>query len=117
MHTDMSFTERLPVATMLYAKDVPTRGGDTLLTNLYWAYESLSEPMKKIVDGLVGVYSGDIKGRRGGRAATMAATRFKPMNVENADKMEVEHPLVRRTRRPGGRRFISAAATSTGSPA
>ena len=94
-HTDMSFTERPPVATMLYAKDVPTRGGDTLLTNLYWAYESLSEPMKKIVDGLVGVYSGDIKGRRGGRAATMAATRFKPMNVENADKMEVEHPLVR----------------------
>jgi taurine dioxygenase len=94
-HTDMSFEERPPVATMLYAHEVPSRGGDTLLTNLYWAYEALSAPMKRIVDGLNGVYSGDLKTRRGGRAATMKETRFNTHNVDRANEMESVHPLVR----------------------
>lgn len=94
-HTDMSFDERPPVATMLYAHETPSRGGDTLLVNLHRAYETLSPTMRGFVDGLTGVYSGDLKGRRGGRAALMAATRFETANVEAAPKMESEHPLVR----------------------
>jgi taurine dioxygenase len=50
-HTDMSFDDRPPIATMLYAHEVPSRGGDTLLANLYRAYETLSEPMRRIVAG------------------------------------------------------------------
>jgi len=94
-HTDMSFEDRPPVATMLYAHETPTRGGDTLLANLYRAYETLSPAMRTFVDGLTGVYSGDLKGRRGGRAALMAATRFETSNVDKAPTMECEHPLVR----------------------
>lgn len=94
-HTDMSFDERPPIATMLYAHEVPSRGGDTVLTNLYRAYETLSPTMRTFVDGLTGVYSGDLKGKRGGRAALMSSTRFDTHNVENAPKMESEHPLVR----------------------
>ena len=94
-HTDMSFEDRPPVATMLYAHEVPSRGGDTLLTNLYRAYETLSAPMRAIVDGLTGVYSGDLKGRRGGRKALMDSTRFDTANVDKAPSMESEHPIVR----------------------
>lgn len=94
-HTDMSFDERPPVATMLYAHETPSRGGDTLIANLYRAYETLSPTMREFVDGLTGVYSGDLKGRRGGRKALMSATRFETANVEAAPAMESEHPLVR----------------------
>jgi taurine dioxygenase len=104
-HTDMSFDDRPPVATMLYAHEVPSRGGDTLLANLYRAYETLSEPMKRVVDQLNGVYSGDLKGRRGGRAALMSSTRFNTMNVEDAPSMESVHPLVR-THPETGRRAL-----------
>lgn len=94
-HTDMSFNERPPVATCLYAREVPSRGGDTLLTNLYRAYETLSDEMKRIVDPLVGVYSGNVKTKRGGRAAVMGSTRFDTHNVDQAESMESEHPIVR----------------------
>lgn len=104
-HTDMSFDERPPVATMLYAHEVPSRGGDTLLANLYRAYETLSDPMKRIVDQLNGVYSGDLKGRRGGRAALMSSTRFNTVNVQDAPSMESVHPLVR-THPETGRRAL-----------
>ncbi|MEQ9334424.1 TauD/TfdA family dioxygenase [Thalassobaculum sp.] len=94
-HTDMSFEERPPVATMLYARETPSRGGDTLLADLYRAYETLSDTMKGVVGGLRGVYSGDLKGRRGGRKALMDSTRFQAANVDRAGEMEAEHPLVR----------------------
>ncbi|MCR9177415.1 MAG: TauD/TfdA family dioxygenase [Alphaproteobacteria bacterium] len=94
-HTDMSFDERPPVATMLYAQETPSRGGDTLIANLYRAYETLSPKMQTFADGLTGVYSGDLKGRRGGRKALMSATRFETANVDAAPAMESEHPLVR----------------------
>lgn len=104
-HTDMSFDERPPVATMLYARETPSRGGDTLLADLYRAYETLSPTMRAFVDGLTGVYSGDLKGRRGGRKALMESTRFQTANVDNAASMESEHPLVR-THPETGRRAL-----------
>ena len=36
-HSDMSFTNMPPMGTMLYALEVPSKGGDTMLTNLYLA--------------------------------------------------------------------------------
>ena len=56
-HIDLTFLEAPPMAAILYAKEVPPHGGDTLFTNLYMAYETLSDGMKAMVDGLVGVHS------------------------------------------------------------
>ncbi len=47
------------MATMLYAKEIPPQGGDTLYANMYLAYESLSEGMKQLLDGLCAVNSAD----------------------------------------------------------
>src|SRR5260370_19370998 len=38
-----------PMASMLLAREVPPRGGDTLFANMYLAYETLSAGMKRLV--------------------------------------------------------------------
>ena len=41
-HTDMSYLEDPPKASMLYALEIPPAGGDTYFCNMYRAYESLA---------------------------------------------------------------------------
>lgn len=48
-HTDQMFNPRPAKATMLYAKETPKFGGDTMFANGYLAYEHLSEPMKAML--------------------------------------------------------------------
>jgi taurine dioxygenase len=55
-HSDHSFTTRPTMASALYCKEIPEVGGDTLFTNMYMAYESLSVGMKKLLDGLEAVH-------------------------------------------------------------
>ena len=47
---------------MLYAKEVPANGGDTLFANMYLAYETLSDGMKNMLDGLEALHVSDIPG-------------------------------------------------------
>ncbi|HZP34279.1 MAG TPA: TauD/TfdA family dioxygenase [Candidatus Acidoferrales bacterium] len=51
-HTDMSYLDVPPKASMLYALEVPASGGDTYFNNMYAAYESLPEQVKRRIDGL-----------------------------------------------------------------
>ena len=51
-HTDMSYLEIPPKASMLYALEVPASGGDTHFNNMYAAYESLPERLKRRTEGL-----------------------------------------------------------------
>jgi alpha-ketoglutarate-dependent taurine dioxygenase len=51
-HTDMSYLEIPPKASMLYALEVPPAGGDTYFNNMYAAYESLPEQLKRRIEGL-----------------------------------------------------------------
>src|SRR5579875_3679461 len=54
-HADTTYLPEPPMATMLYAREVPPYGGDTLFANMYLAYETLSPGMKRVLEGLVGV--------------------------------------------------------------
>jgi taurine dioxygenase len=51
-HSDMSFTTRPALASVLYARRMPAVGGDTCWANMYLAYETLSAPMQKFLEGL-----------------------------------------------------------------
>ena len=54
-HTDTAYLESPPMGTMLIAREVPPYGGDTLFANTYLAYDTLSEGMKRMLDGLIAV--------------------------------------------------------------
>jgi taurine dioxygenase len=48
-HTDQMFNPKPAKATILYARETPDAGGDTLFANMYMAYETLSEAMKAML--------------------------------------------------------------------
>src|SRR5262245_25312661 len=50
-HTDMSYLEDPPKASMLYAIEVPPAGGNTGFTSMYRAYEQLPERVKLRIAG------------------------------------------------------------------
>jgi taurine dioxygenase len=51
-HTDQCHQETPAKATLLYAIEIPSRGGNTLFANAYTAYETLPEDIKRrIADG------------------------------------------------------------------
>jgi taurine dioxygenase len=47
-HSDQIFTPAPAMATMLYAKEVPPVGGDTIFASLTHAYDALSDGMKEL---------------------------------------------------------------------
>jgi alpha-ketoglutarate-dependent taurine dioxygenase len=51
-HTDMSYLQDPPKASILYALEVPASGGNTYFCNMYQAYESLPEELKRRIEGL-----------------------------------------------------------------
>src|SRR3989441_3355602 len=50
-HTDQCHQERPAMASMLYAIEVPSQGGNTLFANGYKAYETLPAEIKRRIDG------------------------------------------------------------------
>jgi taurine dioxygenase len=50
-HSDQCYVERPGMATMLYAMEVPKRGGNTLFANMYAAYETLPGRIKARIEG------------------------------------------------------------------
>ena len=50
-HTDMSYNPEPPCASALYAIEVPPSGGDTGFANMYLAYETLPEDLRRRVEG------------------------------------------------------------------
>lgn len=89
-HTDVTFSERPPMGTILAAKQLPTRGGDTLWADLVGAYQTLSEPIRTLLDGLTAVHD-----------ASATFSRFRDddpsgqQNAKLAALRSVRHPVVR----------------------
>ena len=85
-HSDVSCDEEPPMGSILYIKECPPAGGDTLFANMYAAYDALSDRMKAYLDGLTAVHDGE-QNYRGTYA-----------NFGIADKPSyprAEHPVVR----------------------
>ncbi len=97
-HTDTAYLEVPPQGTMLIAREVPPVGGDTLFANQYLAYETLSEGMRKMLDGLTAV----------NESAKADATRTREDSKGSAEpkrRFVAEHPVVR-THPETGRRAL-----------
>ena len=102
-HTDQMFNPKPANATILYAKETPDAGGDTLFANMYLAYETLSEPMKSLLAGVKTWNVGDRKklmqGDKMGIAPDGRYTGNERMAAKVRDpgdlRAEAAHPIVR----------------------
>ena len=54
-HSDTTYQKCPPMATLLYAKELPPLGGDTLFASQYDAYDQLSDSLRAVLDGLLAV--------------------------------------------------------------
>ena len=51
-HADQCYMPNPAIATMLYAMEIPSTGGNTLFSNCFKAYETLPEDVKQRLEGL-----------------------------------------------------------------
>jgi taurine dioxygenase len=65
-HSDLSYRTEPPAYTLLHAWDVPDHGGDTVWSNQYLAYETLSGGLRTTVEGLRAVHSAGMAYGTGG---------------------------------------------------
>ena len=65
-HSDLSYLPAPPAYTLLHAWDVPDHGGDTVWSNQYLAYETLSHGLRSTLDGLGAVHSAGLAYGTGG---------------------------------------------------
>ena len=93
-HADVTCDPEPPMGSILYMHRVPENGGgDTLFSNMYRAYETLSEPVRRMIDGLAAVHDGE------------RVYRVRQGRTENRDYPRSEHPMVR-THPVTGRRAL-----------
>lgn len=95
-HSDLSFLDEPPLGSVLYAGEVPECGGDTLWANQYLAYESLSQGMRELLDGMRAVQVGAPHGQALAPPPDLAVSRSIRMRRGDpeADR-ERCHPVVR----------------------
>ena len=102
----ITYRERPQKAGIIYAKECPAYGGDTMFANQYLAYETLSDGMKSLLEGLQAVHSnlmehGGEEVRFGAVSKDHAATAqdrayaSKPAEQGHVEAIENTHPVVR----------------------
>ncbi len=58
-HSDVSCEPVPPLGSMLYVRELPgDAGGDTLFANMYEAYSALSQPIARMLEGLIAHHDG-----------------------------------------------------------
>ena len=107
-HTDQSYTARPLKATMLYCKEIPEAGGDTMFTNMYLAYERLSPKLRSVLEGLEAVH--DFSLRLGNLATYLDQEKIAARLKKSPP---VAHPVVRVHPETGRKAlYVSEAVTS-----
>ncbi|GAB17088.1 putative dioxygenase, partial [Gordonia effusa NBRC 100432] len=111
-HTDVTFMERPPLGSILRPVVLPPTGGDTNWADAELAYQSLSEPVRGLIDQLTAVHDGNrefgyyLKHKRGGKGNTWDGR-------EVTELTPVRHPVVRVHPETGRRAiFVNPGFTS-----
>ena len=89
-HTDHSYDQIPAMASILYAKEVPSVGGDTLYASMHAAYDGLSPGLQHTLEGLSAVHSSRHvfgKDRNEGKADNRLGNRDQA-------KQDALHPMV-----------------------
>lgn len=103
-HSDVSCDEVPPLGTMLQIHILPEIGGDTLFANMYAAYDALSAPLKRMLEGLTATHGSE----------HIYRGRYSDRGVDDRGKMypEAAHPVVR-THPETGRKALYVNRTFT----
>ena len=85
-HSDQCYMERPAKATLLYAIEIPAQGGNTLFANMYRAYETLPDALKRKIAGR--------------RAMNIAEYNIGTINSSAIERLDNPDPNTRRHAHP-----------------
>lgn len=92
-HTDVTFVDAFPAASILRGIEIPAAGGDTLWANTVAAYAGLPEPLKTLADSLWAVHSNDYDyAQTAPNADSDRVAQHRAVFVSTV--YETEHPVV-----------------------
>lgn len=109
-HTDTSYLETPPMGSILYAKEVPPVGGDTLFSNMYMAYEALPIETQTMIESLRGINSAEKPDAAITRTDRIADHPKEAQNVVTT----ACHPLVRTHPETGRKALYCSKAHTVG---
>ncbi|PCJ69451.1 MAG: taurine dioxygenase [Rhodobiaceae bacterium] len=111
-HSDWSFQEAPPSATILHSEVTPPVGGDTLYADGARAYEDLTDEMKQRLEGLMAIHSAILP--YGSNGLFAQETEKRTMKIISSTKAETTqlHPLVR-THPVTGKKALYVSPTYT----
>ena len=104
-HSDWSFQNQPPSATMLYSEIIPPFGGDTLFANTADAYDDLSDEMKEKIQNLNSLHSAKLPYAKDGVYATEGKKRTMKIYTSDEANKTMSHPIVR-THRETSRKML-----------
>lgn len=90
-HADTTYLEHPPMAAVLLAQELPPKGGDTMWSNQYMAYEALSEGLRSVLDGLKAVNS---SAKADSTRTREDRVKSSPTTMSSTDLLAI-HPVVR----------------------
>ncbi|HEY0566694.1 MAG TPA: TauD/TfdA family dioxygenase [Xanthobacteraceae bacterium] len=90
-HSDQCYKERPAMGSMLYALEIPSRGGNTLFANAYKAYDTLPDTVKRRIDGRKALHAYDYES-----AATKRGTKLAEGVPSYAHPVVRTHPATGR---------------------
>jgi taurine dioxygenase len=90
-HSDMTFRQHPPLGTVLRSKIVPPKGGDTMWACMATAYNGLSQPMQKMLEGLTAIHDF----RQGFKESLAEVGGLERLAQAVAENPPVEHPVIR----------------------
>ena len=109
-HSDTTYLEKPPMGSMLLSKEIPPYGGDTLFACQYAAYESLSDTMQRLLEGLQGINSS--------AKADVSKTREDRIKSDGNESLpksfSSSHPVVRTHPETGRKALFVNTAHTTG---
>jgi len=91
-HSDMSFTTHPSLGSLLKSYAVPEVGGDTLFANMYMAYDTLSDGMKRMIAGLHGIHLSGTRKLANDSTGVVRAEEQKRINPPVAQPVVRVHP-------------------------
>ena len=105
-HTDNSYEAQPASATMLYARQVPVNGGETLVCDMFAAYQALPEAMKQQCSKLM------VRHQYGNRDQDKEFSAGQLQGEQVKQVPEVIHPLVYRHPVSLGKCLYAVAASA-----
>jgi alpha-ketoglutarate-dependent sulfate ester dioxygenase len=119
-HTDVTFVDRIPKASLLRAVTLPSYGGTTTWASTEAAYDQLPAPLRALADSLWATHTNQYDYASPTETASAQERQYRDEFV--SDYYETEHPVVRIHPETGRRvlllghfvkRFVGLSATES----